>query len=263
MRGWCAACSMRQKERVQRHSHWKAEGEALSEVKGHATGRPELPSEQQLIRAAKAGDSLAFNRLVRQHQDHLYRLMVRACHHPQDAEEVASEAFVRAYERLQQFEGRSSFISWLGRIATHLCFRRRERGAARGLADRAGSRRGRPAGSNAGQRRPDTRTAGDPGRDATADPPCHRRARRTRSDGAALAGHRGSLDGRGQRAHGADRRRSEGKAPSRPGPPARAPQRLLSRRRGVALPRRAARGARRQVRATPPSAWHLALERSD
>lgn len=84
-------------------------------------------SEQELVRAAQAGDTAAFDRLVRRYQDTLYRLMVRACHHPQDAEEVASEAFVRAYERLRQFEGRSSFISWLGRIATNLCFRRRER----------------------------------------------------------------------------------------------------------------------------------------
>jgi RNA polymerase sigma-70 factor (ECF subfamily) len=53
--------------------------------------------------------------------------MVRACHHPDDAEEVAVEAFARAYEKLQQFEGRSSFVSWLGRIATNLCFRRREK----------------------------------------------------------------------------------------------------------------------------------------
>lgn len=92
--------------------------------------RPHLPrgaSEQQLIEAARTGDSTAFDRLVRKYQDYLYRLMVRACHHPQDAEEVASEAFARAYERLGQFEGRSSFVSWLGRIARNLCFRRRER----------------------------------------------------------------------------------------------------------------------------------------
>jgi RNA polymerase sigma-70 factor, ECF subfamily len=84
-------------------------------------------SEQQLIEAARAGDTMAFDRLVEQYQGYLYRLMVRACHHPQDAEEVASEALARAYERLAQFEGRSSFVSWLGRIATNLCFRRRER----------------------------------------------------------------------------------------------------------------------------------------
>jgi RNA polymerase sigma-70 factor (ECF subfamily) len=89
--------------------------------------RTDGPSEEQLIEAARAGDAAAFDRLVWRYQEYLYRLMVRACHHPQDAEEVASEAFVRAYERLCQFEGRSSFVTWLGRIATNLCFRRRER----------------------------------------------------------------------------------------------------------------------------------------
>jgi RNA polymerase sigma-70 factor (ECF subfamily) len=79
------------------------------------------------VLAAQQGDTTAFDRLVRRHQDTLYRLMVRACHHPQDAEEVASEAFARAYQRLGQFENRSSFITWLGRIATNLCFRRREK----------------------------------------------------------------------------------------------------------------------------------------
>jgi RNA polymerase sigma-70 factor (ECF subfamily) len=83
--------------------------------------------EARLIAAAQAGDHAAFDRLAGAYRDRLYRLMVRACHHPQDAEEVASEAFLRAYQRLGQFEGRSSFISWLGRIAANLCFRRRER----------------------------------------------------------------------------------------------------------------------------------------
>src|SRR5687768_6726557 len=83
--------------------------------------------EQALIEASRAGDDAAFDILVKRHQEHLYRLMVRACHHPQDAEEVASEAFARAHQRLAQFEGRSAFITWLGRIATNLCFRRRER----------------------------------------------------------------------------------------------------------------------------------------
>lgn len=84
-------------------------------------------SDDELVAAAQSGDSRAFDLLVRRHQDTLYRLMVRACHHPQDAEEVAVEAFARAYERLCQFEGRSSFVTWLGRIAANLCFRRRER----------------------------------------------------------------------------------------------------------------------------------------
>lgn len=83
--------------------------------------------ERELITAAQAGDAAAFDNLVKHYQAYLYRLMVRACHHPDDAEEVAAEAFLRAYQRLCQFEGRSSFVTWLGRIATNLCFRRREK----------------------------------------------------------------------------------------------------------------------------------------
>ena len=83
--------------------------------------------EDRLIEAAQNGDAAAFDVLVYRYQAQIYRLMVRACHHPDDAEEVAIAAFGRAYEKLEQFEGRSSFVSWLGRIATNLCFRRREK----------------------------------------------------------------------------------------------------------------------------------------
>lgn len=85
-----------------------------------------LPDDR-LIETAQAGDSAAFDVLVNRYQEQIYRLMVRACHHPDDAEEVAVAAFGRAYEKLEQFEGRSSFVSWLGRIATNLCFRRRQK----------------------------------------------------------------------------------------------------------------------------------------
>ena len=86
-----------------------------------------LIADDRLIEAAQAGDTAAFNVLVNRYQEQIYRLMVRACHHPNDAEEVAVAAFGRAYEKLEQFEARSSFVSWLGRIATNLCFRRREK----------------------------------------------------------------------------------------------------------------------------------------
>ncbi len=89
--------------------------------------------EERLVAAAQAGDNAAFDRLVLAYQSSLYRLMTRACHHPQDAEEVASEAFLKAYQSLRQFENRSSFVSWLGKIATNLCLRRRERASAQEL----------------------------------------------------------------------------------------------------------------------------------
>lgn len=83
--------------------------------------------ETQLIEAAREGDSRAFDLLVERYQEYLFRLMLRACHHPDDAEDVAMAALARAYEKLGQFEGRSSFVSWLGRIATNLCFRSQEK----------------------------------------------------------------------------------------------------------------------------------------
>lgn len=85
------------------------------------------PTDNDLIIAALDGDFRAFDVLVERYQEYLFRLMVRACHHPDDAEDVAIEAFARAYEKLGQFEGRSSFVSWIGRIATNLCFRTREK----------------------------------------------------------------------------------------------------------------------------------------
>lgn len=85
-------------------------------------------TDNHLIKAAQAGDPAAFDRLVERHRAQIYRLMVRVCHHPDDAEEVAFEAFGRAYEKLEQFEERSSFVSWLGRISTNLCLRRRQKG---------------------------------------------------------------------------------------------------------------------------------------
>jgi RNA polymerase sigma-70 factor (ECF subfamily) len=91
--------------------------------------------EAQLIEAAREGDSRAFDALVERYQEYLFRLMVRACHHPDDAEDITSAAFARAYEKLGQFEGRSSFVSWLGRIATNLCFRTREKAEFETVAD--------------------------------------------------------------------------------------------------------------------------------
>ena len=99
---------------------------------------PSNPNEQltdeHLIEATQQGDSAAFDRLVERYREQIYRLMVRVCHQADDAEEVASEAFARAYAKLEQFEGRSSFVTWLGRIATNLCLRRRQQPAVETVA---------------------------------------------------------------------------------------------------------------------------------
>lgn len=89
--------------------------------------RPEL-DETELIRRAARGDSQAFGALVERYQRRVIGVAQAVVHNQDDALELAQETFVRAYENLGKFESRSSFSTWLYRIAANLAidFRRRE-----------------------------------------------------------------------------------------------------------------------------------------
>jgi RNA polymerase sigma-70 factor, ECF subfamily len=84
--------------------------------------------ETEIIRRAKAGDPQAFSVLVERYQRRVVGVAQAVVHNPDDAVELAQETFVRAYENLAKFESRSSFSTWLYRIAANLSidFRRRE-----------------------------------------------------------------------------------------------------------------------------------------
>jgi len=84
--------------------------------------------ETELIRRAKERDPEAFGVLVERYQRRVVSVAQAVVHNPDDALELAQEAFVRAYENLAQFESRSSFSTWLYRITANLAidFRRRE-----------------------------------------------------------------------------------------------------------------------------------------
>jgi RNA polymerase sigma-70 factor, ECF subfamily len=72
------------------------------------------------VRRAASGDREAFEALVRKHQPEIYRFFRRACRSDEDARDQCQLTFVRAYRSLSGFEGRSSFRTWLFRIATNL-----------------------------------------------------------------------------------------------------------------------------------------------
>jgi RNA polymerase sigma-70 factor, ECF subfamily len=86
------------------------------------------PDETELIRKAKRGDREAFGILVERYQRRVVGVALAIVHNPDDALELAQETFVRAYENLGSFESRSSFSTWLYRIAANLAIdlRRRE-----------------------------------------------------------------------------------------------------------------------------------------
>jgi RNA polymerase sigma-70 factor (ECF subfamily) len=84
----------------------------------------EFINETSLIKHAIAGDANAFAELVKTHQLFLYNLALRAVSHPQEAQDVTQETFIRAWKGLKNFRGESSFRTWLYRILMNLCYDR-------------------------------------------------------------------------------------------------------------------------------------------
>jgi RNA polymerase sigma-70 factor, ECF subfamily len=84
--------------------------------------------EAELIERSRKGDSTAFGVLVERYQRRVVGVAQAVVHNQDDAIELAQETFVRAYENLSKFESRSSFSTWLYRIAANLAidFWRRE-----------------------------------------------------------------------------------------------------------------------------------------
>ncbi len=90
-----------------------------------------------LVEAAKAGSAPAFSRLVGMHQQAVRGFLRRACGNWADADDLAQETFMSAFENIGRFAGQSSFRSWLCGIAYNKCLsaaRSRGRSAARDLA---------------------------------------------------------------------------------------------------------------------------------
>lgn len=79
---------------------------------------PDAALEAQHIRLAAAGDRRAFAWLVRAHQGYLRKLLTRACHGDQGrADDMAQEAFLKAWRALPGFRGEARFRTWLTRLA--------------------------------------------------------------------------------------------------------------------------------------------------
>ncbi len=77
----------------------------------------EKMTDLELIERVKLGDKSSFSCLVIRHQRGLLRLGLRFVKDLDQAEDIVQEAFIKAYEKLSTFEGRSSFKSWLYQIA--------------------------------------------------------------------------------------------------------------------------------------------------
>lgn len=90
---------------------------------------PLQPSDNELARLALGGSSDAYRRLVRRFERPLLSLIRRMVHDPELAEDLAQEAFVKAFRHLERYDSQRKFSSWLFKIAhnTTLDYLRRRR----------------------------------------------------------------------------------------------------------------------------------------
>ena len=91
-----------------------------------------------LVQASRGGDVAAFEQLVKRYDAKLLRIAQNVTQNPEDAEEAVQEAFFKAYQKLEQFQGHAKFSSWLIRIALNESFMklRKRRGILEQSIDR-------------------------------------------------------------------------------------------------------------------------------
>ncbi len=82
----------------------------------------EFNYDDELVQRAKNGEQAAQVDLVRLHRDRVVRIVNRYARDSADAEDLAQEVFVKAFQNLDQFAGRAPFEAWLSRIAVHTCY---------------------------------------------------------------------------------------------------------------------------------------------
>jgi len=87
------------------------------------------PPDSELVAEAQHGNRVALEKLVLRHQAWVYNIAVRMVFQPHDAEEVTQEVLVKVITRLGTFKGRSSFRTWLYRIAANHVLNMKRRGA--------------------------------------------------------------------------------------------------------------------------------------
>ncbi|HEY0662097.1 MAG TPA: RNA polymerase sigma factor RpoE [Lysobacter sp.] len=80
---------------------------------------PESDLDQELVRRVQRGDNAAFDALVRKYQHRIVALIGRYIADWSECQDVAQEAFIRAYRALPNFRGDSQFYTWLHRIAVN------------------------------------------------------------------------------------------------------------------------------------------------
>ena len=87
-----------------------------------AGGLPAAPApaeDMELVKRARRGDLTAYDELVRRYQERIYATVYHMTANHEDANDLAQEAFIKAFQALKSFKGGSSFYTWVYRIAVN------------------------------------------------------------------------------------------------------------------------------------------------
>ena len=82
-------------------------------------GQDEQHPDVALVARVRRGDLAAYDTLVRKYERQIFRIAQHITQNREDAEDVMQDAFLKAYEKLDQFQGNSKFYTWLVRIAVN------------------------------------------------------------------------------------------------------------------------------------------------
>jgi RNA polymerase sigma-70 factor (ECF subfamily) len=77
--------------------------------------------DEELVKSAQSGDMAAFEELVARHRDKIYARAFSMLRNEEEATDLSQEAWVKGWQRLVQFQGDSSFATWMTRIVINLC----------------------------------------------------------------------------------------------------------------------------------------------
>ena len=107
-----------------------------SSLKRARTPTMPKPTDRELVDRARDGEKAAFGELVRRHQQRIHRLAVHMLRDRAEAEDVTQETFIRAFQALARFDGRSEAYTWFYRITINLSLNRiRSRKTSRATHD--------------------------------------------------------------------------------------------------------------------------------
>src|SRR5437899_11980193 len=80
---------------------------------------PAPPEESELVARARTGDLAAYDDLIKRYQERIYATVYHMTSNHEDANDLAQEAFIKAFQALESFKGGSSFYTWVYRIAVN------------------------------------------------------------------------------------------------------------------------------------------------